>query len=300
MSTTAERICKLLALGMLWSSVVMTGCASESQPALICHNSNCVEPPDPHADDTLDALTASLALELDGRPAVDGIETDIFWSGESKRCIFAHDLETGADGPDAIEAANTIGKWLEGRGTKPATRAAGTFTVFIELKGHVGLSKADKHTPEQRASHASCALDMVARLAAASEASGVPLAVRFTSFDPDLLQALVDEPRWTKKTAKGEVSVALGVILGIPPPLDGQSKPLSAFSADLPIDFALCHPHWLRDGNRVAIRSRGWRLAWWMFSAVAETYDAIDRYEPAYVVTSEGETLARWLAARAQ
>ena len=35
----------------------------EERPLLICHNSNCVEPPAPEEDDTLEALEASLALE---------------------------------------------------------------------------------------------------------------------------------------------------------------------------------------------------------------------------------------------
>src|SRR6478672_10007336 len=59
---------------------------------VICHNSNCVEPTDPANDDSLFALRQSLALEVDGLPAIDGTEIDSFWRGSDGTCLFAHDL----------------------------------------------------------------------------------------------------------------------------------------------------------------------------------------------------------------
>ena len=79
----------LLPLAILLAGLL--GC-DRARPILICHNANCVEPADPEADDTIESLRASLALEWAGKPAMDGIEIDLIWDRIGDRCLFAHDL----------------------------------------------------------------------------------------------------------------------------------------------------------------------------------------------------------------
>jgi hypothetical protein len=49
------------------------------------------------------------------------------------------------------------------------------------------------------------------------------------------------------------------------------------------------------DGQYEAATSAGLDLVFWMFSATAETFAAIDRYEPAMVETSEARLMRGWL-----
>ena len=81
------------------------------QPAIICHNGNCVEPIDAEQDDSIPALQASLALEYKGRPAFDGVEVDTFWRGEDSMCLYAHDLDAVRLTP-AIEPANELAAYF--------------------------------------------------------------------------------------------------------------------------------------------------------------------------------------------
>src|SRR5690348_559455 len=113
----------------------------------ICHNANCFGPTDPHTDDTLPALDAALALEYDGRPAIDGIEIDSFWVGDDARCVFAHDLDEPRTTP-AQDAATTIAAHFARTG--PISYSDDPFYVFIELKSHVAKDKSALHSPEQR------------------------------------------------------------------------------------------------------------------------------------------------------
>ena len=290
----------LLACAYTCAFGALLGCGPEHQtPRIICHNANCVEPANPDEDDTVASLTASLKLvdEAD-RPLIDGLEIDTFWDGARERCLFAHDLNDPDSATDAPVATGLINAHLDARGQRPLTRQGGPFAVFIELKGHVGPSKAEVHSPEQRRSHAACALALASELERAAQARDRPVEVSFTSFDPALLQALVSDQAWPALAASPWASLKLGLLVGIPKPLDSQTKPLSSVPPELKLDMVSAHPHWVQRATLAAIGASGWELNLWMFSAVPETYDAIRRYEPQSITTSEARTLAGWLDQR--
>jgi hypothetical protein len=284
-----RRRCRPLTFGALVAAAVVFAGCDRPDTLLLCHNANCVEPPDPSKDDTLDAMRASLALELDGRPVIDGMEVDLFWQGGAERCLFAHDLKDLDSASPAATAADELAAYFARAG--PLSWSDQSFVVMIEMKGHVGAAKSDAHTPAQRDAHAACALDVFETLDAAALAEDRDVAVVFTSFDPALLAALAREPRWPAPGGS-YATVRLGATIGIPTPLDSQTRPLDEFSD---IDLVEVHPHWMTDGQYEGYASAGYDLAFWMFSATVETFDAIDRYEPSMVVTSEARLLRRWL-----
>ena len=279
----------LLIAASAWVATV--GCADPVKTRVICHNANCVEPTNPAADDTVDALAASLALVNDDVVPFDGVELDTFWDGAQDICVFAHDLDQ-ADAVPATEAATLLGNWLRSRRGLPMTRSFGPFMVFVELKGHVGKSKTERHSEAQRIAHAGCALEVYEVLAEAATLALTDLQVVFTSFDPALLDALRDHPDMPDRDSDGAVTVRLGALQGIPKPLDSQTQPLGEFTD---IDVALVHPQWLRDGGRTALRSMDVEVGFWMFQATSESLDAIVRYEPDFVTTSEAQFMDAWL-----
>src|SRR3954466_9771152 len=95
----------------LISSIALVALAACGRPdvLLICHNSNCAEPTDPENDDSLGALSESFKVEVGGKPAIDGVEVDLFWRGTDDTCIFAHDLENNPTRTElASEAAAAV------------------------------------------------------------------------------------------------------------------------------------------------------------------------------------------------
>lgn len=270
----------------------------EPQPAIICHNSNCVEPPDPSRDDSPEALRESLATAADdGSPILDGVELDLFFRGSDGQCVFAHDLDQ-EDPLHAVDAASIVAAFLR----KPrapeqrVTRSGGPYWVFLELKTQVGETKAEVHTEAQRAAHASCALDVLTVLANGARTGDVPLRIRFTSFSPDLLRAVSVALKNASFTNDEAVSVGFGAIAGVLPPLDSGTIPIDRFDDDIGVDMVTAHAQWMRDSAYEAYRSRGWDIGLWMFSATPETYDAIETYEPKWVTTNEARTFSRWLS----
>jgi len=255
--------------------------------ALLCHNSNCADPVDPDRDDTLAALAESLALEHDGRPAIDGVEVDLFWRGADATCIFAHDLQR-AEAATAAEVAAALAAHLQRPG--PVTFTGGPFELLVELKPHVGLREDEAHSPPQREQHAACAWQTYDTIAAAAIAADRDVLVTFSSFAPALLDAIERQ-----RPAAPPVPARLAALQGIPAPLDGQAQPLDAYDG-LPIAVVEVHPHWLLDGQVEAIAALGAELSLWMFSATTETFAAIRQHEPASVVTSEALLVRRWLA----
>jgi hypothetical protein len=275
--------------------LVVVGCGGQTEaPAIICHNSNCVEPPDPERDDSPDALRESLASTDDaGQPILDGMELDLFLRGADNQCVFAHDLDQ--ENPAlGMDAAAIVSDWLKTPRTK-VTRTGGPYWVFIELKGQVGKAKTDVHTPAQRELHASCALGVLGVLADGARTGKVPLRVRITSFSAELLQSVSVALKQAAWTNDDEVSVGLGAIQGVLKPLDSGTRPLDDYPDDLGIDMITVHAQWLRDSTYQAYLSRGWTVGLWMFSAVPETYDAIEVFEPKWITTGEAKTFARWL-----
>jgi len=281
----------LCGLGLLASACT----PSSVVPALICHNSNCVEPANPDEDDTVDALQASLDLEdEDGRPLIDGVEIDTFWHGEDARCLFAHDLERPGEYPEVGAAVDVINAWLDERHAAglPLTHEGRAFQVFVELKGHVAREKSARHSPAQRALHADCAVSVLRALGDAATADARPLKVVFTSFDPALLGAVHEA--LADVDSGNLVEVRLGGLFGIPPPLDSQTLPLEAF-ADVPLDVVSIHPHWTRQAASAAFASEDLEVGYWMFSAVPETLQSISAHRPSFVTTSEARLLRTFL-----
>jgi hypothetical protein len=284
---------RVTAIPCLVAILGLAACGDAPNPRLICHNSNCVEPTDPAADDTLEALAASLELIENERPLFDGVELDTFWHGAQERCIFAHDVEQ-ADAVDAMTSIDALSDWFEERQGLYITRSAAVFTVMVELKGHVGVFKTEKHTSDQRASHIQCVLEMAAGLEETATLMQRDVELIFTSFDPVLLAELAVEPAVSSRTT-GRLIVKIGALQGIPKPLDPQTQALSDFG---PVDMIHTHPQWLRDGAWQAMRSLGVDVGFWMFQATTESLEAIELYLPDLVTTSEMRFMHRWLAER--
>lgn len=283
------------------SALFIAGCAPnrhDGQPRVICHNSNCIEPANPLEDDTPDALEASLALVDDSdTPLIDGVEVDTFWYGAEDTCLFAHDLIHLENTSPIDTARQIIEDHLRTRhaASKALTRSGEPFSIYIELKGHVGESKAEKHSAAQRTSHAACAANLGDALAAAATDAGFSIEVVYTSFDAQLLVDLSKSPELAQLRSSTAATVKLGYLVGVPAPLDSQSKPFDSFPEDLEIDVLSAHPHWTRHPTLEAAEANGWDLSLWMFSAVPETYDAISQYRPQYITTSEARALTGWL-----
>src|SRR5687767_8639109 len=90
-------------------AILAVAACDRPHPLLICHNSNCAEPADAVNDDTLEALRESLAVTVNGKPAIDGVEVDLFWRASDDTCIFAHDIEFNTDKTQlASEAADVV------------------------------------------------------------------------------------------------------------------------------------------------------------------------------------------------
>jgi hypothetical protein len=281
--------------------VLLSACVAELpagyDPLLICHNSNCHDGPNVDEDDNLDSLEAGLELVLDdGRPAIDGIEIDLFWRGADDTCIYAHDLDQ-VDVATAVAPADLIVQHLIRRRDEGVAQTATgrPFTVFVEVKGHVGDSKSDKHTPEQRALHAACAIEVIERMAIPAESEAIELNVIVTALDPVLLADVARAVREAGREDTPFVHVGFGALFGVPPPLDSQSQPMADFPDEIGIELASVHPHWISRANLQAIHSRGWDLGYWMFSTVPETYGAIRRDRPTSITTNEAATLNAWM-----
>ncbi len=253
---------------------------------VICHNANCYGPTDPHRDDTIPALQASLALQYDGRPTIDGIEVDSFWVGADNTCVFAHDLDEPRTTP-MTDAANEIAAYFATPG--PIAYAGEPFIVFIELKSHVAQDKTALHSPEQRTQHAACAWQVYQIISDAAIVHGRSIEIVFDSFHPDLLRAMIAAAPGTTPTP-----YSFGAFYGIPKPLDNQTRPLSEFSG-IPLRYIEMHAQWIHDAQWDGVLSANAEAVFWMFSMTTETFAAIEQYKPAMVSTSEATLLRRWL-----
>ncbi len=279
----------MAARSSLLFAAALLGACDRPDVLVICHNGNCVEPTDPELDDTIPALRESLALTIDGVPAIDGTELDSFWRASDGQCLFAHDLD--AERTTLIgEAADEVAAKISAGG--PLTHTPGKpFRIFFELKAHVGVEKTERHTPQQRTLHAQCAWNVYATIATAAEAAGTTAEVEFVfaSFEPKLLaEVLATEP------ASTPIAYKLDAFYGIPKPLDSETRPLSDYTG-LPISIVEMHPQWIHDAQYEGLLSLDVEILFWMFSATTETFAAIEQYEPEMVVTSEARLMRRWL-----
>ncbi|HEY5925699.1 MAG TPA: hypothetical protein VIV11_28630 [Kofleriaceae bacterium] len=271
----------------LCSFALLLVACDRPQPLVLCHNANCATP-DISRDDTLDALAESLALTFDGKPVIDGVELDTFWYAAGNGCLFAHDLNGDTSTP-ASAAAQLVADHLA---TTPRASWNGErFYVFIELKGFVGESFDDAHTPAQMEMHADCALDTLNLIALGADAGGHALTVGFISIEPRLLQALTDRPRWDGVAADPKLEVLLVGDVFAP------FHPVIPDIADykVPLDAVEFHPRHLNAQHRETYRALGIDLVQWSFITTSESLASIERWEPKYVLTNEAPFLRRWI-----
>ena len=257
------------------------------QPLVICHNANCGEPTDPERDDTLPAFRESLALELDGRPIIDGIELDSFWRGADDVCLYAHDIADVREDTPATAPALELAEHFARPG--PISFADAPFLVLLELKASVSANNKDRHSPAQRALHARCAWDIYKIVSDAAIAHQRDVVVEFQSFGPELLQAVIDE-----KPAQTPTPYTFGAIQGVPSPFDNQSRPLRDYTG-LPLSDIQFHPLWMLDAQYEAALTTGAEISFFWFSTTAEVFAAIRKFRPAAVDTSEARLMRRWL-----
>lgn len=272
-----------------WSWALLLACAGSTlggcdRPELgvVCHNANCTSPHDPANDDTIAALSASLALEHDGRPVIDGVEVDLLWSARTNACLFAHD-HVQRDVASAARAAEVLSAHLAG---SPAS--GGLFYLKLELKAAVD-ENGTAHTPAAISQHVACALDVFQTICDAAEASDRQLAVYFDSESPELLSALASHPTWPelgRTQAQAKLSAAF-----LTPGVTGPK--LADFQVAL--DAVSLHPDWILNAERNALDARGIELTLWSRSLGARQLRAIADLEPRFVSTSDALRLRRWL-----
>ncbi len=269
------------------SVALLAAACSRPDPRLICHNGNCVGP-DTTRDDTLAAMTDSLALTYDGLPVLDGIEWDTFWYGAESRCLLAHDLVHDTSVP-ASAAADLVADYLATH-ARPSWHGD-RFYALIDLKAHVGPSYDDAHTPQQLVDHSDCALDGAARLLAGARAGGHQLTVGFISGKPRHFEVLIDRPQWAQLAAEPDLELML--IGDIFAPYADIVPKLDDFR--VPLDGVEYHPDFMTAQHRETYRSLGIELVQWSYVATTEALDAIERYEPHVAITNEAMLLRRWI-----
>ncbi len=266
-------------------AILAIAACDRPEPLLICHNGNCVGP-DTTRDDTLGAMSDSLALTRDGLPVLDGMEWDVFWYGKDSTCLFAHDLVHDTSTP-ASAAADLVADHLA-----TSTRAAwGTrFYALIDLKAHVGPEYSDEHTPQQLRDHADCALDSAARVLAGARAGGHALTVGFISGKPVHLEVLTARPGWQALVPEPDLELLL--IGDIFAPYAEIVPELADYK--VPLDAIEYHPDFMTAQHRETYRSLGIDLVQWSYVATTEALAALSRYEPRFAITNEAMLLRRW------
>ena len=270
----------------LCSLALLLAACDRPQPLVICHNANCTKP-DVSKDDTLDALTESLDQMYNGTPMLDGIELDTFWFGAEDRCLFAHDLN-GSTTTSAFEAAQLVADYLQN--PSRASWNGERFYVFIELKGFVGESFSDEHTDAQRQLHAECALQMAHSIYLAAQIGGHELTIGFISIRPRLLETLTEPGLF--QFLQAQPGLELMLIGDIFAPFDPIVPDIADFK--MPLDAIEYHPRHLTVQHREAYRALGLDLVQWQFVTTSESFAAIRKWEPKFVITNEAEVVRRW------
>jgi hypothetical protein len=266
----------------LCSVALALAACDRPSPLVICHNANCTSP-DPSRDDTPEALAGSFALRFNGRPVLDGIEIDTFWHGAQGRCLFAHDI----DNPAAILASEAAQLIADHLATTTVVSHGERFYLFIELKGFVGASLDDRHTPEQFIAHADCAIDVAQRVARSAAEAGHSLTVGFIAGVPTHHETLRGNPRWPSLEDDPDVETLLIA--------DTFAPYLQVTDFNVPVDVIEYHPAYMTQARRETYRSLGYQLAQWSYVSTAEAFDAIERWEPRFAITNEALLLRRWI-----
>ena len=264
---------------------------------VLCHNVNCAGAISPELDDTEEALRESFALPYRGRPAIDGLEIDLLWNeSDGGLCQVAHEVGTIDDPMTPIETAEIIAEHLEQ--PDPISWNGEVFYVVFELKGLID-GAGSPHTHAQAEMHAECALDAYERLEQAAIDTGRRLEITFDSTSPNVLGALTKSQRWPGKSPSDEVVVRLSGDFSDPTSLGvieipGLRDLMNAIDPE-ELDNVVVHSSWINYGGFHAFRSLDVDITIWMFSATADTFAALERVEPEYVVTSEALLMRRWL-----
>ena len=267
---------------------MLAGACDRPRPLVICHNANCGEPTDPENDDTLLAFRESLTLEQDGRPVIDGIELDSFLRGSDNKCLYAHDVSNPMEDTDAIEPAKELALHFAKPG--PITFADGTtFLALLELKSFVSANTKDRHTSEQLVLHARCAWDIYKIISDAAIENQRDVTIEFQAFAPELLRAVI-----AAKPASTPTKYIFGALHGLPSPFDDQTRPLDDYTG-IPISDVQFHPLWLLDAHNEAVLSMGVDISFFWFSTTEEIFQAIQKYNPVAVDTSEARLMRRWI-----
>jgi len=258
-----------------------TSCLERPPDALlVCHNANCAHPGTADRDDTMDALADSLALRIDGRPVVDGVEIDTAWDASSGRCLFAHGVEPGA--PDLADAIRLVVAHLAQPGDVSWNRDR--FIVKLELKPDVGSGNGHSALDAQR--HGDCMLDQLATLEIASRTGGHALTVIFDSAAPELLRTITERPRWTGKRTgeRVEVKFEVGFDAAVPP--------------DLEVDILTVRWAEIDSSLRDEFAARGKVALAWGRDPAPETFGKLSDLEPRYIGSNDALLMRRWLTGR--
>jgi hypothetical protein len=267
--------------------VIAFAACERPSPLVICHNGNCATN-DVDRDDTLAALDESLHVSFDGRPVLDGMEWDTFWYGAESRCIFAHDLNGNTETP-VTDAAQMIADYLAT--TPQPTWNGERFYTFIELKGFVGKSVDDLHTPAQYDAHADCALEAARIIAVGAAAGGHPLTVGFVASIPQHHVTLKQRDGW--KMLEGDPNVELMLVADIFAPYSSVVPEIPDYK--VPLDAVEYHPDFMTLEHRETYRSLGIELVQWSLITTEEAFDAIKRWEPKFAISNEALLLRRWI-----
>jgi hypothetical protein len=275
-------------------SAAATALACDERPdaILMCHNSNCAHATDPQKDDTIGALQDSLDLEYMDRPAIDGVELDILWDGDTGACLFAHDFGAG-DIVTGVEAASLVAQHLAGPAERVSWRG-NDFYVKIEIKAGVS-GDGDAHTAEQVDQHLACALDMAELMGAAAIVGGRELQVLFEAEDVAFLRRLPDHPRWRGKSPAPSVEYRFAVNVKAPGLMPSDLESLGPGTTDRGIDVLAFHSTRFPNGQQQAYDSLGADMLLWMLDTALETLYTAEVYRPKYINTSEAILIRRWL-----
>jgi len=272
--------CAGLVLGSL-------GCLEPSSDTrVICHNANCAAGATIDADDTLDALRASLALRTrDGRVVFDGMELDSTWDRTRERCTFTHAPRASA--PEFGEAAALVADHVAAAQPNSAGHGA-AFYVKIELKTDVGGGAA--HSPGEVAAHVACVATAARAVVAAGAASQNTVIPIFDSDDPHLLAAIDPRPF--------AAELGAGCLFET-----GWSAPAVADFAPqiLTVAWYEASPAVMRDARAAKLGSTaggaasGGGLAIWARSPAPQDLYALLALQPAYIAVNNAEEARRLL-----
>ncbi|MBL9018784.1 MAG: hypothetical protein JNL83_31650 [Myxococcales bacterium] len=260
-------------------AVALAACEPPYEPIVICHNANCAGT-GRHADDSIEGLSESLALRLDGRSILDGVELDtyLYWDGAASHCLFAHDDRDPGASATPLEAAAIVAEHL---GAAGAAWNGERFYLKIELKPTVaGVDLF--HTGAQLHQHAECAIDAVA---AAVESPSIPVTVIFDSTSECLHDEVVlrlAQPKYQSLVDRDDLTFE-------------YSGPLvpTRQCIPVPLDIRTVRVESWRDNSLGGLRP----IMVWL-DAGADNTEAlkINRYlRPEYIATSRAQFVRGWI-----